>query len=317
MNAISDILLHPAWVEWNATRVRGSAEEITYGAMPGTFLRCVMYRDARHRIVTPALVPYMGLSYEPTSTKKRDRLERQWHDMASTLALTLKAHLKSSVPLPPGVGDARPFQWSGLIVEPRYTYYGDPRTAQLSSDFKRKAKNASRLGYKFDVGISIDDVFLCLRNTEKRQGFTHRVSAAELRDLTERLGAKCILTHGVRDASGTVVSAGVRLVSPLGGAYNWIQGTDDLALREGASQLMYQELLRDLADRGVRNFDLGGANLRTVAHAKSQMGFELVPFWRLSSVNSYYIYAQWRRRRVASQQKGREASVTRRKGTLA
>lgn len=275
-----------AWVEWNERKFGLTAVPLTFGAGgKAASLRSLLYVNGQGRVAMPPLSPHLPLSFTTTPTSKVDRIYSQWVDLAGALAEQIASRgIAGRINLPPTFVDARPFQWAGLQAEWRYTFVADlgTDTAPDSAVRKRLRKAQSR-GYTVEVGGDPGELHACLLETERRKGFAHRLTRRDLKLIGDAMGPSHYRVYLVRDASGTAVSAGARLLSEGGWGVDWLQGTSPDHLENGANQLIYQEVFRDLRAQGVRLFDLGGANIRAVARAKSSWGHPLVPYISLTA----------------------------------
>ena len=64
----------------------------------------------------------------------------------------------------------------------------------------------------------------------------------------------------------------------VGLCIDWLAGTDRDHVNYGVNQLLYANSLSDVAESGTKYFDNCGANIESVARAKSAWGFPLVPY---------------------------------------
>lgn len=283
----AEVLLTPGLVEWNERRWGLTARRVEYvseGRSPAR-LRAVLYTDARGRVRQPRLDPYLALSFESSAPNGGPQRERQWLSAAAQLASDLaEGQLLGASNLPPGLLDARPFAWRGLSTAVRYTYTGPlPHEASgAEAAVRKRIAKATRAGYSFESSATPEDLQRLLDSTGARQNFSYGLSSGDVERLAELVGPDVFRSHAVRDSSGAVVSAGARLVAPGGVALDWVQGTDPEALNDGAVQLMYAGVMRDLDEVGAARFDFGGANIAAVARAKSSWGFALTPYVALS-----------------------------------
>ena len=96
--------------------------------------------------------------------------------------------------------------------------------------------------------------------------------------MPELLGDESFRGYIGYNKHGEVVSGGIRLHLPGGTSVDWSQGTVRSELKSGINQLLYMEVLKDLAKSGAVAFDFVGANIPPVAAAKATWGFPLVPY---------------------------------------
>lgn len=279
---VEDVLANDAWLDWNGSTWGLEPHRVKYGT--DHTLEGVLYTDRRGRVRMPPLNPYLPFQFTSTGPQRPERVSRQWIEVADMLAEDLASRrIVGKIILPPEIEDARPFHWSGLVAETRYTYTTDlPYSMQSASQAVRKNVNkAEREGFVFEESRDADGIVACLQSTANRKGFAYSLDVSALARLFDVLDTSRCRGHVVRDASGTVVSAGVRLLTAGGKAIDWVQGTDFGALKRGAAQLMYKGALEDLANGAATSFDYGGANIRQVTAAKSAWGMRLTPYTTL------------------------------------
>ena len=253
-------LVIEGWVEWNERKFGLLAVPLAFGAGgKAASLQTLIYLNRRGRVVMPPLSSHSPLSFSTSPTSKVDRIYSQWVDLAGAFAEQIASRgIAGRINLPPTFVDARPFQWAGLEAEWRYTFVADLGTGGTpDSAVRKRLRKAQSNGYTVEVGGDPAELHACLLETERRKGFVHRLTRKDLETVEEALGPSHYRVYIVRDAAGAAVSAGARLLSQGGWGVDWIQGTSPRHLENGANQLIYQEVFRDLTAEGVRMFDLG------------------------------------------------------------
>lgn len=285
---VVDPLTSPAWVAWNERRTGFTATEIVCGEgdANGAKLSCLIYTDDKGRVRMPPLNPYLPLAFRPSPTTKNDRIYSQWTELAGELADEFATRqIKGRINFPPKFVDARPFQWAGFQAEWRYTFVADLEKPVVSdSSVRKRTRKAETKGYTVTRGGGMVELLDCLNATEQRKGFGHHLSLRDLESLSESFDSDLFRTYVVRGRDGGAVSAGARLTSEKGWALDWVQGAIPSHLANGVNQLMYRAVLEDLAKDGIKFFDMGGANIKAVAKAKSAWGFPTVPYISLTSL---------------------------------
>lgn len=280
--ATPSALVDPRWWEWSS-RVSGLDIEpvsVAGRGSPPSELAGAVFRDRRGRVAIPPQSPYLPISYTGVSEGRGGRAERFWLETAEQFAqFLIGAGLATPIILPVGFFDARPFTWVGLRASVCYTYIVDlPRDPAMSNpSVHKRSRKASGLGYQAGRSSDWPAIYACLRVTEVAKGFDHRISLPDLELGEALMGPEMFRGYVVRDRSGEVASAGVRIHVPGHRAVDWVQGATRQALKDGVNQLMYGYVMDDLAAADAPSFDLGGANIREVAAAKSSWGYPLVP----------------------------------------
>jgi hypothetical protein len=284
----SDPLSQEAWLQWNAMTWGLKPERVRYTAkgkdLPA--LEGVLYTNRRGHVQMPPLNAYLPFQVLNTNTTRPARLNNQWLSIAEQFAADLHTRgITGTIALPPGMMDARPFQWKGFNAAIRYTFTTalpiDSTT--IENSVRKRITKAQNEGYTASRTTAWDDILLCLRATEKRKAFQHRLDGAALAEASRMLGESSFRGYVVRDQEGRPVSGGARIFAAGGAAIDWVQGGDSIALRSGVNQLIYSFMLDDLTEAGAMTFNYGGANLERVARAKTEWGFDLTPFLVLNT----------------------------------
>lgn len=274
------------WLRWNEEMWGLKAERVSYSPEGKDLPRLegVLYLDHRGRVYLPPRNPYLPFSLATSGTIKPDRVYRQYTETMALFAADLaRRGLGGPIALPPGLTDARPFQWCGFTVSPRYTFlqpFPLERTFWTDS-VEKNIKKAQKLGYSVKRSEDWRLICYCLRATEQAKSFSHHTNENELARCYELLGAEHMVGYLAFDASGEPVSGGIRLVMQGGTELDWSQGAVRSHLNSGINQLLYSFVLEDAVAMGAIRFDWGGANAPPVALAKSAWGAPLVPYMQI------------------------------------
>jgi hypothetical protein len=192
--------------------------------------------------------------------------------------------LGGTVCLPPQVGDVREFQWLGFLAEVRYSFYLGLPFDMAHADYavRKQVAKATRLGYECERTTSAGDICLCLEDTESRQGFVHKLDAADLSLATRLLGDDVLRCYACYAPNGEVASAMI-VLRYREQALGWVGGTVKRHLANGVTQLLISFVLDDLGRSGAVSFDYCGANIRSIAASKAAWGGQLVPYYAISA----------------------------------
>ena len=271
----------PAWVAFNRLRWGLGARSVRE-TVDGAVARAIFYSDRQGRIVQPPTNAYLPVLVD--FDERTSRRESAWLDAGDRIARAMrKQHLHGSVVLPPAITDVRPWQWQGFVASIVYTYIVRlPLDGTLvSRSARRRAAKAVELGLTCEITDDAEAVSACLSDSERRQGFSYGISSDHLRAALRQVGPSALRMYLCRDADGNAAASRVILHAPLGTAVDWLAGTADSQLSTGATQRLIQFALEDLGRVGATAFDFAGANLSTVAKAKSHWGGELVPAYSI------------------------------------
>ena len=289
------VLGSDGWVAWQAEKSGLTPERVEYTARGNDLPRLegTIYVDKKGRLRQPRFGPYLPLSYTTTPVDRTEKLYRQWISVAEPFAQEIvKRGVVGYIALPPGMLDARPFQWAGLDVKLHYTFASplpiDP--AQYKLEVRKRTRKAIKAGYVAERSTDWDEIMACLVDTEAAHHFTHKLDAQALSRVHTLMGDESFRGYVVRDQDGVAVSGGVRLHQTGSTAIDWLQGTRRSHLSGGVAKLMYSHVLDDLAAAGASDFDYGGANINSVAAAKAAWGIPLVPYLNVGGFDARNAY---------------------------
>lgn len=275
------------WLEWNRVKYGVTPERLRYtlGDGPLPALDAIIYRDKAGRICLPNRNYYIPLALNVTDTVSPARVQLQWVELAGRLAGEMaKSGLAGSVDLPPAATDARPWRWAGFSVTVKYTYHLDLPydAAGASQSLRRNIRSALKSGYRVDLTTDLAAVHGCLLETQTRKGFRGQLSLTEMNLARDLLGDEHFRPFVCYSPDGEPVSAAVMLTVKDGWALFWAGGTKAAHLSSGAPQLLKDVAIRDAMAAGAAAFDLAGANVPSVAAAKSGFHPRLVPYYSIS-----------------------------------
>lgn len=185
---------------------------------------------------------------------------------------------------PVGYDDARPFRWSGLEVEPFFTYVVDltPGPEEIMAGFSRDARSnirgADESRYAIEAGdvADVEFIFEQLRERHAEQDKEYRIVPGFMPALFETLDdvrAYVCTVDGER-ASGLITLESDDVI------YRW-QGGARTDVDLPTSDLLDWHVMRDAAERGVAGYDLVGANDRRLCAYKSKFGPELRTYYNV------------------------------------
>ena len=251
-------------------------------------LEAVLYIDTRGRVRLPPRTPHLPMAFLPTPTKSIIRLTKQWLSVSNLMAREFRRRgLGGPVAFAPEIVDVREWQWQGFTAGVRYTYYLDfpHQVEQVVSDVRRRITKAIEHGFFCRRVSALDDVYQCLKGTEKRQEFRYGFTVDDLELARELLGEDHLRTYVCYSPSGEAASTEVVLHRPGDRAMGWLAGANEKYLASGAPQLISAFSLKDLESEGAPGCDWVGANIRSVANGKANWGGRLVPYYTVEGPN--------------------------------
>jgi len=280
------------WLQWNEEKWNIKAERVVYTKNQKEYPRLegVLYTNKNGQVLMPPHNPYLPFQFSD-STNKNDRLYVDYQDVMNLfVADLLNRGVYGNIALPPGIIDARPFQWANLIVEPRYTFFQYfSLDYTVSPKITNKINKAIRLECSVERSNDWNAIVNCLVGTEVVKGFSHNTSAKDLKKCADLLGNEVFRGYLVKDKDGKPVSGGLRLVMKDGITIDLFQGAIREHLKNGVNQLIYEFVLKDSKEAGAIGFDWVGANIPPVALAKSAWGMPLVPYLTIRQKNLRYV----------------------------
>lgn len=177
--------------------------------------------------------------------------------------------------LPPSLPDLRPFTWAGWEATPRFGYHlrlGDVFRAGYSGSTRRLIANEAESFEVVEdaafVGVAVRLMAEAYRRRSEALGLDERAVA--------RLGAQVVeaglarsfaaLRDGIPEAALVVATDGRTSV-------NWFTGS----VPGPAMTVLLDAVAHRLGDEAIEVFDLGGANVASIAEFKRKFGAALVP----------------------------------------
>jgi len=182
----------------------------------------------------------------------------------------------------PALVDARPFQWAGWRVTPRYTYRIAPRDAEeMLASFEHNARKKIRRAEEAGLVVlrveKTAELVSAYAASYRRHHSPPPVPEAVLSALADRLLREGIAhAYVVRGTDGADHAFQIQIADPRA-SYAWIAGTAPEHMAEGGFSLMLWRILRDTSQANVV-FDFMGANTPTIARFKRAFGGDLQPY---------------------------------------
>jgi hypothetical protein len=264
------------------------------GGPGGPELRMVCYHDRRGRLLLPLFQPHVPIEFRPTPTTAAYRDGRQWLETAQLLVDEMIARgIRGELTFSSLLTDPRPWLWSWFRVSPRFTYLVDLPFCYERADrvVRQQAAKAARAGFVCKRTDRLDDALRCLAASERRKGFSYRMTLAGLELAHSLLGAEALRVYAAYAADGEPAAARVLLHQPGGPACDWMAGTADRYLNSGTTQQLIAFAMEDLAQAGASAYDFCGADLPDFTYYKLLWGGRLATQYSIQA----YDYRSMRR----------------------
>ena len=271
------------WAQFNTEKWKCETRRVHFDAPNSpAYVEGLFFLNKQGKLYLPPLNPYHPLTFHPTPTDKPYKLDSQWHEIAKIMIPEmLKLRGSASFVFPPEFKDIRPFLWHGFKSHVKYTYYVDfPFSLeQASTEIRNKIKKAEKAGYYSARSNNMNDVYQCLQGTESRQGFSHHMNLEDLKLAQSILGEHALRAYICYSKEGEPVSASVVVALNKERAFGWIASSKTEHLNQGVAQQSQYFAIQDLAQCGFEGLDFAGANLPSVAKAKSHWGTTVTPYY--------------------------------------
>lgn len=271
------------WISFNEKTWGVRAEKVCYGENGKDLPRLegILYLNKKGKVVLPPTNAYLPFQFLSTNTIKNCQTYSQWMQVSELLAEDIKKRgYSGTIAFPPGFIDGRAFQWLGINISTGYTFVGELPVDENSVDtsVRKNIRKAEKAGYTVQRSHNWEDILFCINKTESVKGFDLALKVQDLEESYRLLGDKYLFAHVVYSADGNPVSGQVKIAMPDGICIDWLAGTDRNHINNGVNQLAYMKAITDIAETGTPYFDYCGANIKSVAKAKSMWSFQLTPY---------------------------------------
>lgn len=182
--------------------------------------------------------------------------------------------------------DLRPFIWNDCDVTPSYTYYVDLDRSEedilmsFSSDARKNIREGDDASYTIEEEghRGIDRIVEQVSSRYQNQGIAYHVTPAFVRDLHDRLPDGQVRPYVLR-VDGEFIG-GVLALQYGGTVSRWQGGVrTDTDLDLPINDLLDWRIMADAHERGLRTYDLVGADNPRINRYKAKFNPELVPFY--------------------------------------
>src|SRR5262249_21833640 len=148
-----------------------------------------------------------------------------------------------------------------------------------------RLRKATEAGTKLVGEWDLDALWRVFAETQGRQGFGVRLTRESFSRLAQSLHDGGLARMEIAVAANGEPAAGhiVLQVPGATAAYQWVAGTHSGHLKSGVSAWQTVESAAELGRRGVRSWDLCGADLASVARFKSDLGADLVVYYQVDA----------------------------------
>lgn len=241
-------------------------------------------------------IPQMGPIFLPASPKQRKQ-EKVNQAFTSAVLDTVDAHDPLTVfglSCSTEYTDPRPYLWAGFDVETRFTYrlaLCDRSPEVVLQSFSREVRRGIRDAENAGVCVTLQGVdgARAVYNAHERrrneQGDNYPVPWEYVRDLVKALGNRSRV-YVAHTPDGEFLG-GITVVYSNEKAYYMQGGTHIDHQHVSANELLHWHVIEDILTdpelAPITRYDLGNANMESLAHYKSKYDAEPIPHYLVKS----------------------------------
>lgn len=260
------------------------------GNIMGSLVFCYQLKKRGIIICQPPLTQTNGVWIRPfTGKNEHKRLEYEKEVFTALIAELEKLPLIRYIQnFTVEIQNWLPFYWKGFRQTTRYTYripdISDPEAAiaNFSSQKRRNLNHALRSGLTVKFDLPAEEFYANHDMTLKKQGKTISYSY----DTLEKI-VNAVYTHGCGrtiyavDAQNNIHAA-LLIIWDANCGFYLINTVDPDFRHSGAVALLVAQILRFLADEGVKQFDFEGSMIEGVENSYRQFGTKQLPYFTIS-----------------------------------
>lgn len=243
-------------------------------------------------LFNPKFTQFLGILYSDNSSMnpaKRESLEKTM--LADILDFLESRYKRIAINNHYSIKDIRLYNWRNYRAVVRYSYLVDlSNIDEAFEQFESRNKYDIRKALKQNIkAIPANDVkrFHELHDlTFKRQGLKNPLTYSQTEKIYSALSNlnKCKLYFS-RDEHSNFMSTAF-IIWDNQTAY-YLMGANHPEFRSAASGgLVLWTAMKELAEMGIKEFDLYGANTESIALYKRGFGGQLIPYYRVTKSNS-------------------------------
>jgi hypothetical protein len=236
-------------------------------------------------------IPRLGPLVMPNSPKqrKRERVNRRFTEAVMDEVGSDGTGTLRRLQCPVGYDDPRPLAWTGLQLEPAFTYLvgTDGDADAVMRRFSKSLRREVRALQDADVTVTVGGldaartVYDDLSDRYEEQGETFALEWPYVRDLVEALGERAPV-YVARDPEGEFLG-GIIVLYSNDAAYFWQGGARATYETHSVNSLLHwadlEELATDPPVPSATDYDLVGANTERLCRYKSKLGGRTVPYY--------------------------------------
>lgn len=240
-------------------------------------------------LLRPPATPYFGPIYKKPATTKLSRVTHRRQEYTKALSRYVgRRFYGGEIFLSPEFYDLREFTWNGWDSSVRFTIINriddvDYLWKELKSKVRNKIRGVNNNEYRVEISDEIEPLMEMMAKTYEWQNKSDPLNEEFYTGLRENIikrdaGKIYYLVH----PDEGVLSARVVLIYEYR-AYDLLAGSDrtEGVFNYDLNVYFIWKIFEDLSET-VKYFDFTGANMRSIAHFKSNFEGELTPFFQVS-----------------------------------
>jgi hypothetical protein len=231
----------------------------------------------------PVLAYYSPLHFELPDRKIPNRELLQEYEVMSEIGACLRSNYKRVLlNLAPNVSDIRGFRDAGMTASPQYTFIKDLTTGfEVHKNEMTTLRKAEKQGFTFDEEFNPEVHLDLVYGMYSRKGHPFRIKREALAGMIQILGKHDLLLQcNVRD--GHKIVSSILILKDKGKiCYAWLTGSEQEAMKSGASIFLFRELFGRLR-KEYSYLDLCGGNSQGPSRLKAALGAELKLFFQIT-----------------------------------
>ena len=243
--------------------------------------------------VLPPLCPTNSCIVAPRNVKSSAKQEHHLLRVTETLAEFLKSRFSfAAVTNTPQMVDIRSFRWLDFSTNVLYTYQIDLESGGLSSlpgSLRRSVRKAEREGVTMAEEADLDAAQALLDKTHERHGIAAPITRGQLGKLCDCMGETVHVRLAKQRNTDEYLAVLVTVADPARSvSHALLAGFDPAHRRLRAPAWLHWTEIEMCNERGLKTYDMVGADVQSNVDFKSEFEGRLVPYYQVSYASFAY-----------------------------
>ena len=250
-------------------------------------------RSGMRSALLPPLCPTNSCVVAPRNVKSSAKQEHHLLRVTETLAEFLKSRFSfAAVTNTPAMVDIRSFRWLSFSTNVLYTYHIDLESAGLSSlpgSLRRSVRKAEREGVTMAEEADLDAAQALLDKTHERHGIAAPITRGQLGKLCDCMGETVHVRLAKQRNTDEYLAVLVTVADPARSvSHALLAGFDPAHRRLRAPAWLHWTEIEMCNERGLKTYDMVGADVQSNVDFKSEFEGRLVPYYQVSYASFAY-----------------------------